>query len=261
MRCLHSIGPCLKYAAAAAMIGLGAVALAQGSAETPVGPGSLSGVWTNADYPRDAAYNPREHVRRTVDGRLPPLQPWAAELLEKRVKASESGRVFASMKSQCLPPGMPAMMFPAGTPIQILETPGQVSMLVEEPNFFRIIHLNQKHAADPDPSFMGDSVGHWEGDTLVVDTIGLTDKTTIDAAGMPHSEDLHVIERLRRAAKDTLEDLITIDDPKTFTSTWTTATHFRLRTGMQIMEYICQNNRNLADENGQIGTQLPAASR
>ncbi len=243
-----------------AMVGLfmaPVLVLAAGSAELPVGPGSLAGVWTNADYPRNAGYRPRLHVRKTVDGKMPPLQPWAAELLEKRVQASESGRVFASTKSQCLPPGVPAMMFPAGSPLQILENPGQVTILAEEPNFFRIIRLNRKHTADPDPNFLGESIGHWEGDTLVVDTIGLSDKTTIDAAGMPHSEDLHVIERFRRTDKNTLEVLITIDDPKTFTSTWTAVTHFSFQPNRDVMEYICTNNRNIADGNRQIGTQLP----
>jgi hypothetical protein len=196
-------------------------------------------------------------VRKTVDGKLPPLQPWAADLLEKRVQASESGRVFASMKSQCLPPGMPAMMFPAGSPLQILENPGQVTILAEEPNFFRIIRLNRKHPDDPDPTILGNSVGHWEGDTLIVDTIGLSEKTTIDPAGMPQSESLHVVERFRRTDRNTLEDLITIDDPKVFTAPWTTVTHFRLQPDREVMEYFCENNRNLVDKNGQIGTQLP----
>jgi hypothetical protein len=253
--------PASWLAAAAICLGIAHAPARAATPAVPVGPGSLNGVWTNADYPQGANYRPRAHVRKTVDGKLPPLQPWAAELLEKRVKASEEGRVFASPKSQCFPPGVPAMMFPAGSPLQFLETPGQVTILAEEPNFFRIIRLNSKQPVDPDPNFLGYSVGRWEGDTLVVDTIGLADKTTIDAAGMPHSEDLHVVERIRRTDQDTLEDLITIEDPKTFTRPWTAVTHFKLQTGRQVAEYICENNRNLADANGQISTQLPPAGR
>ena len=223
------------------------------AAEVRSGPGSLSGVWTNADYPRNAGFQPREHIRKTVDGKMPPLQPWAAALLEQRVKGSEAGKVFASPKSQCLPAGMPAMMFPAGSPLQILENPGQVTILVEEPNFFRIIPLNQKHEDDPDPSYLGDSVGHWEGDTLVVDTIAVTDKVPIDPAGMPHTDAMHVVERFRRTSNEVLEVLITIDDPKTFTAPWNAVTHFRLQPNRRVTQYFCENNRDLSDTHQQIG--------
>ena len=251
---LAALAGALTLALSAASAG---AAGSTGLAAAPVagGPGSLAGVWTNADYPRNAGYQPREHIRKTVDGKLPPLQPWAAELLEKRVQGSEAGKVFASPKSQCLPAGMPAMMFPAGSPLQILENPGQVTILVEEPNFFRIIPLNARHSEDPDPTFLGESVGHWEGDVLVVDTIAITTSVTIDPAGTPHSEALHVVERFHRIGKDVLEVVLRMEDPKTFTAPWTAVTHFRLQPGRQVMQYFCENNRDLANERQQIGFQ------
>jgi len=208
------------------------------------GPGSLAGVWANSDYDRGRVYDPRRQVLKTADGKMPPLQPWAAALLEKRIEDAESGQIFATTLSQCLPSGVPAMMFYPGLPIQILETEGQVTMLNEQFTNWRIVRLNSKHDEDPDPGFFGDSVGHWEGDTLVVDTIGLTTRTALDQPGMPHSDALHVVERYRRTGENTLELKVTIDDPKVFTSTWTAVTHFELAPAdRRIEEYICENNR------------------
>jgi hypothetical protein len=228
------------------------LAAADGSSPPqPTGPGSLSGIWTNSDYKRADVFDVRSNVLRTADAKLPPLQPWAAKLLEERIKAGEAGHPFATTKSRCLPSGVPAMMFGPALPIQILETPGQVILLNEELAYFRIIRLNVKHVPDPDPSYMGDSVGHWEGGTLVVDTIGLTDRTTLDGIGMPHSDALHVVERFRRVAPALIEIRFTIDDPKTFTRAWTTTTHFKpTPPGRRIEEYICENNRNQPDASG-----------
>jgi hypothetical protein len=204
-------------------------------------------------------FDPSRQVLRTIDGKLPPLRPWAAELLEKRLKEGENGHVFVTPLSQCLPSGVPAMMFYPGLPIQILETPGQVTMLNEQLTNYRLIYLNAQHETDPDPTFFGDSVGHWEGDTLVVDTIGLTTGTTLDQPGMPHSEALHVIERYRRTGARALELRVTIDDPKVFTAPWTTVTHFVLAPpDRRIEEYICENNRNVSNS-GHVGVQAPSA--
>jgi hypothetical protein len=199
----------------------------------------------------------RPRVPTTVDGKPAPLLPGAAELLEKRILDADRGYPFANTLSYCLPGGMPLMIIGgAPYPIQILETPGQVSMLFEEQNHFRTIRLDARHPEDPDPSFMGNSVGKWEGDTLVVDTIALSDRTTIDQVGMPHSEDLHLLERYRRIDRDTLEVLVTITDPKVFSSSWQTKAVYKIAppdTG--VSEYICENNRNTPDSQGRTGFQ------
>jgi hypothetical protein len=250
-------------AALAALAGAAAPAAeskAPAARVVPSGPGSISGIWTNIVYKHESVYEPRLGVLRTVDGRLPPLRPWAAELLEKRIRDSEAGLAFATTKSECLPSGVPQLMFGPRTPLQILETPRQVTMLIEEFNDFRIILLDAKHQEDPDPTFMGDSVGHWEGDTLVVDTIGLIDRTTLDVPGMPHSDALHIVERIRRADKDTLEVLVTIDDPKTFTHPWSAKTAFRLMPVAKITEYLCENQRNAAKD-GISTMDMPAQAR
>jgi hypothetical protein len=241
-------------AVAALVVGLhGTSALAQSpaaaaAAAQPAGPGSLNGIWSAPGYKGSMRTPPRDRVYRTIDGKWPPLLPAAAELLERRIAMSEKGEPFANTIMQCLPGGVPEMTFGAPYPAQILETPGQVTILYEMYNHFRVIHLNAKHSADPDPGFMGHSVGHWEGDTLVVDTIGLTDRTTIDEVGIPHSEDLHVIERYRRTDASTLEILITLDDPKTFSKAWDAKVIYKsARPGTNLIEFICENNRNARD--------------
>jgi hypothetical protein len=191
---------------------------------------------------------PRDRVVHTIDGKWPPLLPGPAELLEKRVKMSENGEPYQNTLMQCLPGGVPEMVFGAPYPAQIIETPGQVTILYEMYNHFRVIHLNSTHPADPDPTYMGHSIGHWEGNTLVVDTIGLTDRTTIDEVGIPHSEDLHVTERYRRTDANTIEIVVTIDDPKTFSKPWDAKVIYRIaKPGADLIEFICENNRNARD--------------
>jgi hypothetical protein len=146
---------------------------------------------------------------------------------------------------------MPEMMLGAPYPIQFIETPGQVTLLFEEQNHFRIIHMGGIHPSDPDPSWMGHSIGHWEGTTLVVDTVGLLDRATMDMVGTPQSDKLHLVERYRRVSADRIELNITVDDPGTFSRPWQIAS--ALRRGApetQINEYICENNRNDVDGNG-----------
>jgi hypothetical protein len=224
----------------------------QAAAKVPHGPGSLSGLWQNADYKGTGRFPPRERTIRTLDGSPPPLLPAAAAVLEKRITDADKGILFGNSLTNCLPGGVPMMLFGAGDyPIQILETPGQVTLLMDEQNHFRVVHLGGKHPADPDPSFLGHSIGHWEGDTLVVDTVGLNDRTTLDMVGTPHTEALHVIERFRRSAADRLEIRVTVDDPGAFSKSWETkATWKASPPGTELNEYICENNRNATDAQG-----------
>ena len=230
------------------------------TASFPTGPGSLAGVWMNAEYKGTAKHPPRELTLRTSTGENPPLLPAAAAVLEKRLAEADKGDVFASSSTQCLPGGIPAMIFGANYPIQILETPGQVSFLFEEQNHFRLIRLGGTHPKDVDPSYMGDSIGHWEGDTLVVDTVAFNNKTTLDQVGMPHSEALHVIERYRRVAANKLEIRLTIDDPGVFSKPWEAKGSYKpAEPGVYVQEYICENNRNAPDANGHTAFLPPSA--
>jgi hypothetical protein len=229
------------------------------AADAPValsGPGSVAGIWAKSDYDRGRVFDPRKQSLKTIDGKTPPFRPEAAKLYEQRLVAAEHDQVFVTPLSQCLPSGIPAMMFYPGLPIQFLESRGEVIMLNEQLTNWRKIYMGGKHQDDPDPSFFGDSVAHWEKGVLVVDTIGLITDTTLDQPGMPHSDALHVTERYRRMDKNTLELKVTIDDPKIFTQPWDAITHFKLApSDRRIEEYICENNRNTA-KNGAISTKV-----
>jgi hypothetical protein len=143
----------------------------------------------------------------------------------------------------CLPHGIPRLMF-VPLPMEIFQVPGKVLMYQEGGNQLRQIHLDRQHPKDFDTlTYNGDSIGKWEGDTLVVDTTGFNDITWLDHAGLPHSEALHVTERIHRVDHDTLQDDFTIEDPKTFTKPWTAQQIYKLKPGWEIAEYTCDNNK------------------
>lgn len=192
----------------------------------------LSGVWLEKQ--NLITFSPKE----------PLFQPWAAA----RYKAVKPGYgPHATPDSQdpilsCYPPGVPRIML-IPFPMQIVQLPGQVMMVFEYDHFVRFVDLERRqHPKDLNPSWLGDSIGHWEGDTLVVDTVGLNDKTWIDQVGHPHSGALHVIERIRRPDHDTLVDDITIDDPKAYLKPWSGQQVFALKRGWHLLEYICEDN-------------------
>jgi hypothetical protein len=127
-------------------------------------------------------------------------------------------------------------------PLEIVQTPTRVVIIHEGVQALREIYLNRQHPKDLDPTYSGDSVGKWEGDTLVLDTIGFNDKTWLDAVGLPHSDAMHVIERIRRTDHDTLVDDVTIDDSKAYTKPFTIQQVYKLKAGWEIQEYVCEEN-------------------
>jgi hypothetical protein len=233
-----------------------ACALAAASAAHAQGAGDITGTWTLIGYKGTGRTEARQRIPQTVEGTAPPLQPWAQALYDQRLADSDRGQPFAPTGAYCLPLGMPLMMMAADMPIHIVRTPAEVDLMFEEQHAWRAVRLGGKHPEDLDPSFYGDSVGRFEGDVLVVDTVGLNERTTLDMTGMPHSEALHVTERIRRVDADTLEDLITIDDPKTFIRPWTTRMRYRAFKDRMI-EYICENNRNMPDATQHATFQVP----
>jgi hypothetical protein len=106
----------------------------------------------------------------------------------------------------------------------------------------RQIYMNRKHRDDLYPTYAGDAVGKWEGDTLVVDTIGFNDKTWLDSGGLPHSEALHVVERIRRIDHDTLVDDVTIEDPMAYTKPFSAQQVYKLKPAWEIQELVCTEN-------------------
>src|SRR6185295_15440715 len=182
----------------------------------------------------------RSPVERIVDV---PFQPWAKAVYEER----QANLQKHDPESRCLPPGLPRMMA-TPFPFQIFQLPDRVLFVFEGgAHMWRTIFTDGRpHARDPNPSFLGDSIGHWEGDTLVVDVIGFNEATWLDQAGHPHTEALHIVERFTRTDEMTLRYEATIDDPHAYTAPWTTRYTIPWAPGVELYEYICQeNNRDL----------------
>jgi hypothetical protein len=196
-------------------------------------PRDLSGVWMERQ--NTLAFSSQE----------PPSLPWAEEKY-KSVKPGYGPRAAPDSEDpilNCLPPGVPRIML-IPFPMQVIQLPGEVIILFEYDHYIRHIYLNRReHPKELDLTWMGDSIGWWEGNTLVVDTAGLNDKTWLDQVGHPHSDALHVVERIRRIDRDTLQDDLTIDDPKAYKKPWTGLQVFRLRPTWHLLEYVCSEDR------------------
>ncbi|HEY7392225.1 MAG TPA: hypothetical protein VH640_27150 [Bryobacteraceae bacterium] len=196
------------------------------------------GLISNAPAPGGARPEEKKNVTRPPAREPAPYQPWAA----KKVLESFNRRAIDDPTAICLPPGVPRVNSVGLFPMQIVQTPNTVVMLYEYLNVFRTIPIGAKHPDDLEPTFMGDSVGHWEGDTLVVDVTGFNDKTWLIGAGTFHSEALHVTERWTRVDKDTMHYEAVMEDPKVLTKPWTFRTTIMLREGTRLREYECEEN-------------------
>lgn len=166
-------------------------------------------------------------------GSIPPA-PGA----EKYRVAMDAGG--SDLTEHCLPSGVPGVTG-APYPLQIIQNPGQIVILYEVDHLFRVIPTDgRSHPSDLDTTWMGNSVGHWEGDTLVVDVTGFNDKTYV--RGYRHTTAYHVVERYTRTAYDKIAYEATIEDPNVFAAPWKEAGTLRLHPEWEIQEYICEEN-------------------
>ena len=203
----------------------------------PDGKPDLSGVWSpNANrFLRDIAVDLKP-------GEVP-YQPWAKALYESRVDGSHSKE---DPDANCLPQGVPKIDA-APAPWKIVQTPRFILIAYEAFNLWRQIFLDGREvAADVNPSWMGYSVGKWDGATLVVDTKGFNGKAWLDQVGRPSTDALNVIERFRRKDFGHMDLQITIDDPKAYTKPWTVNQDVHLLPDTELMEFICnENNKDI----------------
>jgi hypothetical protein len=192
----------------------------------------------------------------------PQSQPSFTPAYAAREKAYEAVQAAGgnqdSPGANCLPTGMPTVMSQP-YPMQILFGPREVTIDIEA--FMQVRHIytdGRSHPADPDPTFNGHSIGHLEGRTLVVDSVGFVPDTPLGFNwGRGHSTKMHIIERFALKDPDTLEVVTTIDDPEALTKPWTTSKIFKRHADWTIAEYICeQSNRNRVDQNGKAGITL-----
>jgi hypothetical protein len=209
--------------------------LAAPAPRAPDGKPDLSGIYqaANGRYFQDIAAGLRPEDF--------PIQPWAAALARRREEQNRKDDPY----SHCLPPGVPRINV-ANRPLKILQMPGLVVILYETSNVFRQIFIDGRPLPkDPQPTWLGYSAGRWDGNTLVVDSTGFTDRNWLDGdKGHPVSDALHVTERFRRADFGHLEILVTLDDPKTFTKPWTIKQSLNLLPDTELLENICENEKD-----------------
>ena len=208
---------------------------------TPDGRPDLNGFWQVLN---SAAWDIRPHNARdgvpaglgVVEGGAIPYQPWAAE----QQRRNEADRLTADPVRRCYLPGVPRITY-MPFPFRILQTPDHVVVTYEFAHAVRIIYTDGSPHPLPNDFWMGDSRGHWEGDTLVVDTTHFNGRTWLDAAGNFHSDALHVVERYTPTTSYHIDYEVTLEDPDVFTRPWTMrmTLYRRMDEGLQILDYDC----------------------
>jgi hypothetical protein len=188
----------------------------------------LSGIWSADPHfitDLNDALAPGESV---------PLQPWAAKLVKERMAKDDP-------TAHCLPAGVPRQV---PHPWRLVQTPAITFVLFEgnTHSFRQIFTDGRPHAEDPDPTWYGDSIAKWEGDTLAVDSVGFNEVFWFDFAGHPHTEKLHIVERFRRPDFDRLDYDVTIDDPGAYTKPFTLHGHSKYEYNTELFEYVCNEN-------------------
>ena len=186
----------------------------------------------------------------------PHLTPEYAAKLAAYHERQKQGLDEQGQTANCVPPGMPQMMTQP-YPVEFLFTPGKVTIAIEAYSQMRRIYTDgRKHPEDPDPTFGGHSIGHWEGDTLVVDSVAFIPDSLI-APGVGHTDQMHIIERIRRVPPDLIEVQQTIEDPQVLTEPYVAVHRYKQHKDWDLKEYNCaQNNRDSADSEGRAGLKI-----
>ena len=223
-------------------------------------PAGEKGVWerrnehlvVNPDsYQAGATKTARVHIKDV------PLQPWARALTNYRQALSLASEPYARCKASG---GPRQLMSPYG--LEIVERPDLQRIFIfniSNAMSFRVIYMDgRSHPAHVEPSYFGHSIGYWDGDTLVVDTIGFNETFWMNRDGLPHTSQLHLTERLTRRTFDTLDYQVTIDDPGAYTAPWTSGYMLGWSRGSELFEYVCQEN-NLSPESMVPGSLLTTA--
>jgi hypothetical protein len=193
--------------------------------------------------------NPRRQATfRIADLSDPNLKPWARERMKKSNEAVLAGKIAFTPRSSCMPAGVPAFMLFIVEPIFFVQSKTEVLMIYSGDQQVRHVYLDVPHSANPKPSWYGESVGHYEDGALVIDTVGLNDRTFVDNYRTPHTDQLHVVERWQLIDGGKLLQVgFTVDDPATFEAPWSGIQRYR-RIQATLSEEVCaENNAALFD--------------
>jgi hypothetical protein len=180
---------------------------------------------------------------RVADLTNPILKPWVIERMRKANEEVLAGKIPFIARERCWPAGVPGLdIYNRGQPVHFIQTPKMVVYINELYAQMRHIYLDVPHSEHVTPSWHGESVGHYEGDELVVDTIGLNDRTFVDNYRTPHTEQMHVVERFKMIdGGNTLQVFVTVDDPGAFNMPWSAIQTWR-RVSVPLIEDVCEPN-------------------
>jgi len=200
----------------------GWIAVGQEFLPPPSGPGPVTADPAHVRRPNG------QPAFRVADLANPILQPWAREELRKANERALSGKAAYTPKERCWPIGVPGFLLYPVFPVYFVQSAKEVVMIWAEDHQVRHVYLNPQHSARVTPSWFGESVGRYEGDTLVVDTVGLNARTFVDNYRTPHTDKLHVVERFRTIeGGKTMEVKVHVEDPGAFTTPWDAIQRYR----------------------------------
>jgi hypothetical protein len=227
---------------------------------TPV-PGGPKPVGFDPNYPFRRNDEPGPATYRVADLTNPNVKPWAIAELKKYNDKVFAGELGITPRWSCLPGGVPGFSLFVVEPVYIVQSPKEVLLIYSGNREVRHVYLDAPHTKNPKLSWYGESVGHYQGDALIVDTIGLSPKAVIDNYHTPHTDQLHVVERyhLTQGGKQ-LEVNLTVEDPGTFYQPWQAVQHYTKAPNRPMIEENCsENNGNILNQPGWIGA--PTASK
>jgi hypothetical protein len=213
------------------------LALLLAAAAAQASPPDLTGVWSILNAP---------DTIKTVAGKVPPLLPSAQLTYEAHLALAAKADHSFDGTTRCLPPGLPRLML-VKRPFEIMQRPRTIYFVHELNRLPRRAYIGESLPTDVDPHYLGYSVARWDGDALVIESSGFDDSTLLDNAGLPHSDALHLTERyqLDKDGKH-LHARFTIDDPKTFASSWSFTAEYVRRPGYELREDVCADRRRPA---------------
>lgn len=228
---MSELRKCLR--AGSALAALFVIAMGPGSATAAEVP-DISGTYWATEY----------HAKIQVQGGGElPLTEAGKAAYEKNMAGLKDGSISDDARKYCVPDGLPRVLA-TPYPFEIIQAPpGQITMIHELNHEVRVIAMDKPLPSDqeliPYPYYNGHSVGHFEGDTLVIQSAGFNEKTFVDATGAPHTDGLKTVERVRRTSPTELEDVITIHDPEYYSSDWSARFAYKLRNDVRLEDYVC----------------------
>jgi hypothetical protein len=227
----------------------GWVRVGQGGPDFDPVPGQVLPVTNDPAHPFVGNGAGRQPTYRIADLSNPNLKPWVKEHMKKDNDEVLAGKIAFTARQSCMHAGVPGFMAYGGpTPLYFVQTPKVVWLIFSGDHQVRRVYMDVPHSENPTPSWYGESVGHYEGDTLVIDTIAQNTKTVVDPYRTPHTDKLHVIERWQMTEEGKgLEVVFKVDDPDTFYQPWWGKRRYR-RVQEAMLEDVCaENNQHLFD--------------